>query len=90
MSDIKQLTVEEALSVLPNGETIHCFVSNGILLGADWSREDVEKYIKESETRQIGGPMCRGMGHGLVVYSEGGGTKFFEAEEEKLAKLEEK
>lgn len=81
------LTVDQALSVLPDGDTIHCFVSGGMLLGADWDRADVENYIQSAETREIGGKMCRSMGHGLAVYGKGG-MKFFEANENKLIKIE--
>ena len=35
------LTVEQAESVLPDGDSIHTFFNTGFgLLGADWSRKD--------------------------------------------------
>jgi len=88
MSERLFLTKEQALSTLPEGEDIHCFVSGGILIGADWSRKQVEEYIKNAETVEIGGGMCRSMGHGLAVFGTDG-LKFFEAKEEALSKLEE-
>lgn len=87
MSERLFLTKEQALSTLPEGEDIHCFVSGGILIGADWSREQVEQYIKDADTAEIGGGMCRRMGHGLAVFGTDG-LKFFEAKEEVLQKLE--
>lgn len=87
MSERLFLTKEQALSTLPEGEDIHCFVSGGILIGADWSREQVEQYIKDADTAEIGGEMCRRMGHGLAVFGTDG-LKFFEAKEEVLQKLE--
>lgn len=87
MSERLFLTKEQALSALPEGEDIHCFVSGGILIGADWSREQVEQYIKDADTAEIGGGMCRRMGHGLAVFGTDG-LKFFEAKEEVLQKLE--
>jgi len=87
MSERLFLTKEQALSALPEDKDIHCFVSGGILIGADWSREQVERYIKDADTAEIGGGMCRRMGHGLAVFGTDG-LKFFEAKEEVLQKLE--
>ena len=87
MSERLYLTKEQALSALPEGENVHCFVSGGILIGTDWSREQVEQYIEEADSVEIGGGMSRRMGHGLAVFGTDG-LKFFEAKEEVLQKLE--
>ena len=87
MSKRLYLTKEQALSALPEGGSIHCFASGGILIGADWSREQVEQYIEEADSVEIGGGMSRGMGHGLAAFGTDG-LKFFEAKEEVLQKLE--
>ena len=89
MSEKVFLTKEQALSALPKGDKVHCFVASGILLGADWNREQVEQYIEESKSIEIGGEMSRKMGHGLAVFGTDG-LKFFEAEEEVLSKLEKR
>ena len=47
----------------------------------------MEQYIKDADTAEIGGGMCRRMGHGLAVFGTDG-LKFFEAKEEVLQKLE--
>lgn len=84
-----KLSTDEALSLLPDGDTIHCFVSSSFaLFGADWKRANVIKYIEEADSLQIGGDNCRAMGHGLVAFI-GDEAKFFEAKEEELVKLEE-
>lgn len=66
----KFITPEEAINVLPGGETIHTFISNGVMLiGADWDREDVLKNINDPEyVIEITGPEARNLGHGLAVY----------------------
>ena len=87
MSERLYLTKEQALSALPEGESVHCFVSGGILIGADWSRKQVEQYFEETDSLEISGGMSRGMGHGLAVFGADG-LKFFEAKEEVLQKLE--
>ncbi len=62
------LTVKETLDLLPPGKEIHTFRNSSfMLIGADWSRKKLEKYISDSKERQIGGDMCMGMGHGLVI-----------------------
>ena len=56
MSKRLYLTKEQALSALPEGESVHCFVSGGsILFGADWGRKQVEQYIEEADSVEIGG-----------------------------------
>lgn len=63
------LTVEEAISLLPDGESVHTFINGGFgLMGADWNREEIIDRIRGAERREITGPMARGMGHGLVLY----------------------
>lgn len=86
------LTAEEALSVLPDDEQIHCFLPAPFgVIGADWDREDVIDKIRLSSYREIAGPGAREMGHGLAVYNDAKNPEsihFFEAVEEKLALLE--
>ena len=45
-----ELTYEEAVSLLPEGDSIHTFI-NGYygLIGADWSRDDILGKLKEAE-----------------------------------------
>lgn len=89
MADRIILTKEEAVSLLPEAEEIHCFSSSrGMLIGADWSRKSVVDWIAIAESCEIGGAMCRRMGHGLVVNGKDDSVLFFEADKDKLDKLE--
>jgi hypothetical protein len=65
------LTPEQAKAMLADGESIHTFRSSvpGVLLGADWDRNALMEAIDEAETLEIGGPACRNMNHGLVVWT---------------------
>lgn len=66
----RYLSVEEAVSIIPDGEEIHTQIQKGMMfIGADWSREDIIDKIKRSEVREISGPFARGMNHGLVLYN---------------------
>lgn len=71
MGDRVFLTPDEAISVLPDGEYVHVFISGAMLLGANWRRADVEKLIREAERIEIAGEVARGIGHGLCVYPAG-------------------
>lgn len=74
MSDsIVKLTVEEALSRLPGGKTIHTIRPMGeILFGSDWSRERVEGAIRTSDVVEESGPGATEAGHGLAIEDERG------------------
>jgi len=69
----KFITVTEAMAMLVNGETVHCFMSSspGMLIGADWSRKDVRKAF-EAGAPEIAGPAAMAMDHGVCC-----GTAFF-------------
>jgi hypothetical protein len=63
------LTKEQAVSMLPDGDTIHTFLSNSIaLIGADWDRIKIIKAIADCKC-EIGGEACKAMNHGLVVHA---------------------
>lgn len=62
------LTVDEAISILPDGDSIHTFRDAAVMIGADWSRKDIIDAIQKSERREITGPGARGIGHGLALY----------------------
>ena len=63
------LTAEEAISILPDGDSVHTFVNGGFgLMGADLDREDIIDKIRGSDRREVTGPMARGMNHGRVLY----------------------
>jgi hypothetical protein len=64
------LNYDQAVALLNEGDTIHVFVNpNGMLVGADWSRKEVLKLLKEADEIQIGGEQCIAFKHGLVATS---------------------
>ena len=82
-----KLTVGEALSVLPKGDDIHTFRDGGMcLIGADWSRSDIERVIRESDGAELTGEMARGMKHGIAVND--GSWLFIATDEKALAAVE--
>ena len=89
------ITQEEAMSVLPEGEDIHTFInSGGMLIGADWSRQNVEERLRNSVKIEIAGGVARNMGHGIVSYLQNakyqGDLLFISHDEDRLKALEEK
>lgn len=89
------ITAEQAISVLPDGDTVHTFYNPGFgLVGADWSKEDITDKLRRSDIIELTGPAARGMGHGICAYNKD--TKcqsdilFVETDEERLAVLEQK
>jgi hypothetical protein len=76
----ERLTVsyDEALLLLPEGDTIHTFRDGaGILIGADWGREKILDLLKQAKTIYVSGPMAMGMGYGL--HTDHNGRLFIEA-----------
>lgn len=87
------LTKEQAISVLPDGGTIHTFYNPGFgLIGADWERDDILDKIEKSDIVELTGPGARSMGHGICAYNKD--TKwqsqilFIQTDEEKISALE--
>lgn len=81
------LTVDEALSVLPDGDDIHTFRGGGMaVIGADWSRPGIEELIREKGGAELTGGMSRGMKHGIAVND--GSWLFIATDEAKLSALE--
>lgn len=66
----KFLTAEQAISLLPEGKTIHTFYGEVALIGAEWERQDVIDKLKSSDKIEIAGEFARRMGHGLAVYND--------------------
>lgn len=63
------LTLEQAISLLPEGDYIHTFYGGFALIGADWERQEVIDKLKSVDKIEIAGEMARNMGHGLAVYN---------------------
>lgn len=86
------LTVEEAMSVIKDGDRVHTFMNGGIaLLGADWDRSAIEEGFKNAKEISISGDSARSMKHGVVFFKDSGlapGYVFVETDESKLLELE--
>lgn len=89
-----ELTYEEAVSLLPEGDSIHTFI-NGYygLIGADWSRDDILGKLKEAEkVIELTGEQAKKMKHGMAIrpnrdyYQDE--VLFIETDEEKLSAFE--
>lgn len=74
------ITLEEALKLLPEKEDIHTFMNPaaGMLLGADWSRDDVVKALALSKEIHLTGEAAQAMDHGLAIFRGDGATVFIE------------
>lgn len=93
MKQKRTLSEEEAISILPDGQEIHTQIQNGLMLiGADWSREDIIDKIQKSDIREVTGPYARAMGHGLALYNKNAKFQsdilFVETDKAKLDKLD--
>lgn len=89
------ITPEQAISVLPDGESIHTFYNPGFgFVGADWSRSDIIDKLHKSEIIELTGPAARKMNHGICAYDKT--TKyqseilFIETDEPRISELEKK
>lgn len=64
----KHLTVEQAMSALPDGEDVHTFRNpGGMLLGCDMPRGGVKDEMERAEYIELAGESAKGMGHGIAI-----------------------
>lgn len=62
------LTLDEALAALPDGDSIHTFMSGGVaLIGADWDRFKLIDAITNSPRICITGEVAQTMKHGIAI-----------------------
>lgn len=67
----KELTYEEAVSMLPDGEEIHTFTQvGGIIMGCDHGRESVLVELKEAKKLVLAGKNARAMNHAIGMYRD--------------------
>ena len=63
--DRKVITFDQAVSMLPDGDTVHTFLQAGFgLIGADWPRENILADFEKYEV-ELTGPAATAMDHGL-------------------------
>lgn len=83
-----ELTVEQALRAIPDGECVHTFRNpGGMLVGADWGRAEIEAAIRATDAIVLTGPMARGMGHGLAINYDDR-PLYIQTDEDRLASIE--
>jgi len=82
MSDRGYLTYEEAVAMLPDGDTIHTFSNPvGVLLGVDFDRKTILEYLRKGEP-ELAGECATDMNHGIAVTRQGyDGFLFIETKE---------
>lgn len=67
-----ELTPEQAIAMLPDGEYVHTFYDlGGTLFGADHGRRSIERSIRDAEKRELAGEAATRMRHGLVLHPKG-------------------
>ena len=87
------ITADQAISVLPDGDSVHTFYNPGFgLMGADWSRDDVVDKLRSSDIIELTGPGARGISHGICAYSKDAKYQsdilFIETDEARVSALE--
>ena len=87
------ITAEQAISVLPDGESIHTFYNPGFgLVGADWDKADITDKLRRSDIIELTGPAARGMNHGICTYRKDAKYQsdilFIETDEVRVSVLE--
>jgi hypothetical protein len=65
------LSYDEAVALLPDGR-VHTFVNPaGMLVGADWDREDIYELLRSGRP-ELSGEQATAWGHGIVAFREAG------------------
>ena len=91
MSDTNlTLTPDQAESLLPPGERVHCYVNQPWgLVGCSVARHRAIARIREAKLLELGGPSAaKQMGHALVVHDRIRGYSLFETDMEKVEAME--
>jgi hypothetical protein len=75
--DREFVSFDEAVALLPDGDTIHTFRNPGpaILLGADWPRSRLLDALRDAREIELTGPAATAMGHGIAI-DHGGRTLY--------------
>ena len=77
--DIQLLSYDEAVALLPDGDSVHTLLDGGFaLIGADWDRADILALLETTARREVTGAAAQSMGHGLAAYRADGKPVFIE------------
>lgn len=73
MSEQVKISLKKAIEMLPEGEYVHTFRSNGpAIIGADWKRDEIVKLLEEKKDSIIEpGEQAQAMDHGIAVFNNG-------------------
>ena len=76
---VELLTYDEAVALLPPSSEIHVFLNPaGMLVGADWDREQVLDLLRTTDRREVTGEQAQAMHHGLAAFLPDGSPAFIE------------
>lgn len=71
--DIELLDYEQAVALLPDGDSIHTFLDGGFaVIGADWDRDKILALLRDTGRREVTGSVAQSMGHGLAAFRADG------------------
>lgn len=72
-ADREFLTPARAKELLGDKSEVHVLLNPnaGMLIGADWTRAEIDRMLDAAETIEVGGEECKRMKHGLVVALKG-------------------
>jgi hypothetical protein len=77
--EIQLLTYDEAVALLPDGDSIHTFLDGGgIPVGADWDRAAILELLQNTKRCEVTGAAAQSMGHGLAAFRADGTPVFIE------------
>ena len=71
MSDQLIISLDEAVKLLPEGDTIHTFrIGGAMIIGADWSRESIISAMGKTDIH-VAGEKAHALHHGLAIIESG-------------------
>lgn len=87
------ITIDQSISVLPDGDSVHTFYDTGFgLIGADWSKADIMDKLRGSDIIELTGPGLRDVSHGICAYNKDAKYQsdilFIETDEARVSALE--
>jgi hypothetical protein len=82
------LTSEQAKAMLPDGDTVHVMgnPTTNVLVGADWSREDIAKQIDTAVGCELAGAKATASGYGLAVWPSEDRVLFVQTKQQEQSK----
>jgi hypothetical protein len=90
VSDDIDISAEDAISLLADGETVHNFSAGPAMIGADWPRDDAIEAIKTATMILLAtvSTFARGLKHPIFIEQPNGRRSCFAADMEKVAAFE--